>query len=203
MTGESYSFHAANASPNARSPGAPFSMAMMARRWLAYTRGHVEPGALLQELDVAGAVGVDIRQPDQEEAVGDLDREACQRRAARLLVGFHQNAGHVGDAAIGEILRQDEGQLRGVAGGQRGVGIAAERYRHLELALGMSSGKNIQFLERRRRALMPYEPLSLPTRLELVNHKLRTSIQLAGEYSPIGYSGCEPLRYWKIFAWSI
>src|ERR1700733_4338022 len=37
---------------------------------------HVEPRALLQELDVAGAVGVDIRQPDQEEAVGDLDGEA-------------------------------------------------------------------------------------------------------------------------------
>ena len=27
--------HAANASLNARSPGAPFSIAMMARRWLA------------------------------------------------------------------------------------------------------------------------------------------------------------------------
>ncbi|MGY3442983.1 hypothetical protein ACVW17_002984 [Bradyrhizobium sp. USDA 4473] len=29
-----YSPHAANASLNARSPGAPFSIAMMARRWL-------------------------------------------------------------------------------------------------------------------------------------------------------------------------
>ena len=29
-----HSPHAANASLNARSPGAPFSMAMMARRWL-------------------------------------------------------------------------------------------------------------------------------------------------------------------------
>ena len=29
-----YSPHAAKASLNARSPGAPFSMAMMARRWL-------------------------------------------------------------------------------------------------------------------------------------------------------------------------
>ena len=30
----SYSPHIANASLNARSPGAPFSIAMMARRWL-------------------------------------------------------------------------------------------------------------------------------------------------------------------------
>jgi hypothetical protein len=32
--GSPYSPHAANASLNARSPGAPFSIAMMARRWL-------------------------------------------------------------------------------------------------------------------------------------------------------------------------
>jgi len=31
---KAYSPHAANASLKARSPGAPFSMAMMARRWL-------------------------------------------------------------------------------------------------------------------------------------------------------------------------
>src|ERR1700704_731843 len=35
-------------------------------------QGYVEPGAFLQELDVALAVGIDVRQPDQEEAVGDL-----------------------------------------------------------------------------------------------------------------------------------
>src|SRR5215472_13990718 len=33
---------------------------------------HVEPGALLQKLDVARAVGVDIGEADQEEAVRDL-----------------------------------------------------------------------------------------------------------------------------------
>jgi hypothetical protein len=33
-TDSPYSRHAANASLNARSPGAPFSMAMMARRWM-------------------------------------------------------------------------------------------------------------------------------------------------------------------------
>jgi hypothetical protein len=32
---------------------------------------HVEPGTLLRELDVASAVGVDIGEADQEEAVGD------------------------------------------------------------------------------------------------------------------------------------
>src|SRR5262252_1506692 len=76
---------------------------------------HVEPGALLQKLDVARAVGVDIGEADQEEAVRDLDRKARKRRAARLLVRLHQDARHVGDAAARKILRQDEGELRGVA----------------------------------------------------------------------------------------
>src|SRR6201999_1598582 len=74
---------------------------------------HVKPRTLLQELDIAGAVGLDIGKPDQEEAVDYLDREAGERRAAGLLVGFHQDARHVADAAAGEILRQDERQLRG------------------------------------------------------------------------------------------
>jgi hypothetical protein len=65
-----YSPHAANASLNARSPGAPFSIAMMARRWLRIDQRHVEPGALLQELQIAASVSVDIGQPDQEEADG-------------------------------------------------------------------------------------------------------------------------------------
>ena len=42
---------------------------------------HVEPGALFQELQVALTVGIDIRQTDQEEAVGDLDGEPGQPRA--------------------------------------------------------------------------------------------------------------------------
>ncbi len=33
---------------------------------------HVEPGALLQELQIAGAVGIDVGEADQEEAVGDF-----------------------------------------------------------------------------------------------------------------------------------
>src|SRR5580704_10780428 len=64
---------------------------------------HVEPRALLEKLQIARAVGIDIRQADQEEAVSDLDRQSGQRRAARLLVGFHQDARHVADAAAGEI----------------------------------------------------------------------------------------------------
>src|SRR5947208_9253697 len=59
---------------------------------------HVEPRALLQELQVARAIGVDIRQPHQEEAIGDLHRKSRQWRAAGLLVGFHQDARHVADA---------------------------------------------------------------------------------------------------------
>src|SRR6266568_1595610 len=33
---------------------------------------HVEPGALLEELQIAGAVGIDVGEADQEEAVGDF-----------------------------------------------------------------------------------------------------------------------------------
>src|SRR5579859_6091860 len=60
---------------------------------------HVEPRPFLQELNVARAVGIHVGEPDQEEAVGDLHRKARERRAARLLVGLHQDAGYVGDAA--------------------------------------------------------------------------------------------------------
>ena len=56
----------------------------------------------------------------------------------RLLVGLHQDARHVADAAAGKILRQDEGQFGGVARRQRGVGVAAEQHRHLELGVGIS-----------------------------------------------------------------
>ena len=56
--------------------------------------------------------------------------------AARLLVGLHQDTRHVADAAARKIRRQDEGQFRGVARRQRGVGVMAERHRHLELAVG-------------------------------------------------------------------
>src|SRR5215475_3799173 len=87
---------------------------------------HIEPGTFLQELDVALTVGIDVRQSDQEEAIGDLDREARERCAARLLVGLHQDARYVADAAAGEVLRQDEGKLRGVARRQRRIRIAAE-----------------------------------------------------------------------------
>src|SRR3954471_9593454 len=80
---------------------------------------HVEPGALLQELQIPLPLGIDVGKTDQEKSVGDLDRERRQWRAARLLVGLHQNARHVADATAGEILRQDEGQLGGVARRQR------------------------------------------------------------------------------------
>src|SRR3954452_15851558 len=49
---------------------------------------NVEQGTLFQKLEIAGAVGLDIRQPDEEEPVGDLHRQSRERRAARLLVGL-------------------------------------------------------------------------------------------------------------------
>ena len=97
---------------------------------------NVEPVALLQQLDIALHVDVDRRQADQEIAVGDLHREAGERHAARLLVLLHQHAGNVGDAAFGEIRRQREHDLDGVARRQRLVGIAAERPGHAHVALG-------------------------------------------------------------------
>src|SRR5438309_1105735 len=45
----------------------------------------VEPGPLLEQLQIAVAVGVGGGQADQEEAVGDLDGEPGERHAARLL----------------------------------------------------------------------------------------------------------------------
>jgi hypothetical protein len=60
---------------------------------------HGEPGALLQELHVARAVGIDVGEADKEEAVSDLDREVRERGAACLLVRLHLDAWHVGDAA--------------------------------------------------------------------------------------------------------
>src|SRR3954468_2396114 len=47
--------------------------------------GNVEPRPLLEQLDIALAVGLDGGQSDQEEAVSDFDRQSCQRHAARLL----------------------------------------------------------------------------------------------------------------------
>src|SRR6478752_1559434 len=76
---------------------------------------HIEPGALLEELQVALAIGLHIRQADEEEPIGDLDREACQRRSARLLVLLHQHTRHIGDTTTIEIRRQRECQFGGVA----------------------------------------------------------------------------------------
>src|SRR6516165_12260265 len=45
----------------------------------------IEPRTLLEQLDVALLVGLDGGKPNQKEAVGHLDRQAGERRAARLL----------------------------------------------------------------------------------------------------------------------
>jgi hypothetical protein len=49
-------------------------------------------------LQIARAVGIDIGETNQEEAVGDLHLTPRERRLARLLVGFRQDAWHVADA---------------------------------------------------------------------------------------------------------
>src|SRR6202034_4246512 len=61
----------------------------------------IEPRLILEQLDIALHVGIDRGQADQEEAVGDLDRESGERNAAGLLGILHQNAGHIGNAAAG------------------------------------------------------------------------------------------------------
>ena len=61
----------ANASLNARSPGGLLDGDDGAAL-VDVDKRHAEPRALLKRLDVASAVGVDVRQPDREEAVGDL-----------------------------------------------------------------------------------------------------------------------------------
>src|SRR5438445_3161507 len=45
---------------------------------------NIEPATVLEQLHIALAIGIGRRQPDQEEADGDLDGEAGQRRAAAL-----------------------------------------------------------------------------------------------------------------------
>ena len=92
--------------------------------------------AFLQQLNVALHVGLDRRQPDQEEAGRHLHREAGQRHAAGLLGLLHQHAGHVLHAAGRRVRRQVEHDLDGVAGRQRRIGVAAQRPGHAHLALG-------------------------------------------------------------------
>src|SRR6185503_19260738 len=46
---------------------------------------NVEPATLFQKLHVALHVGLDRREPDQEEIGGHLGGGAAERRAARLL----------------------------------------------------------------------------------------------------------------------
>ena len=42
---------------------------------------HVEPGALLQELDVAGAIDLGVGQADEKDAIGYLGGEPCESLA--------------------------------------------------------------------------------------------------------------------------
>src|SRR5258708_34407768 len=49
---------------------------------------HVEPRTLLQELQIARPVGIDVGEADQEEAVGDFHRKPRHGRAAARPVGL-------------------------------------------------------------------------------------------------------------------
>src|SRR3984885_5411488 len=88
---------------------------------------NIEPRPALEQLNIALQVGIDRGQADQEEAVGDFHGKARKRGAARLLGFFHQNAGHIGDAAAGKVGRQIEHDLDRMARRKRLVGITAQR----------------------------------------------------------------------------
>jgi hypothetical protein len=66
---------------------------------------HVEPRPGLQQVDVARAVALDIRQPDQEEAVGDLEGETGQRRATRRASAVISLISRPAPEQIGNIFR--------------------------------------------------------------------------------------------------
>ena len=58
---------------------------------------HVEPGALLQELDVAGAIDLGVGLADEEDAIGYLGGEPCESSATsggsrQAGTGFRVNA---------------------------------------------------------------------------------------------------------------
>src|SRR5437660_12604551 len=52
---------------------------------------NIEPGPLLEQLQIALHVGVDRRQSHQEEAGRDLDGKTGKRRTARRLGLLHQD----------------------------------------------------------------------------------------------------------------
>jgi hypothetical protein len=83
-TDSPYSRHAANASLNARSPRGALFDGDDGAALVDVDQRHVEPGALLQELQIAAALGLDVGEADQEEAVGDFDGARQQRRGACL-----------------------------------------------------------------------------------------------------------------------
>ena len=148
---KSYCPQAANASLKARSPGVALLDRQDGAAAVVVDDRNVEPGALLQELKIALHVGFDRREADQEEARRHLHGEPGERRAARLLGLLHQDAGHVGDAAEREVGRQVERDLDGVARRQRLVGVAAERQRHRDAALGdLEIGAHGEFGRRAR-----------------------------------------------------
>src|ERR1700693_5429734 len=91
---------------------------------------HVEPGPLLEELEIALHLRIERGEADQQETVGALHGEARERHAARLLGLLHQDARDVLDAAMREVRRQREHDLDRVARRQRLVEIAPQRPFH-------------------------------------------------------------------------
>jgi len=96
-----YCFHALKASAKARSPACLFPW----REWrggCCCRHRNVEPGALLEQLEIALFFRVPVGEADQVEARGDLDRVAGERDAARRFSLLHQDAGNAGDPPAGK-----------------------------------------------------------------------------------------------------
>src|ERR1700689_547821 len=150
--------------------------------------GNVEPFLILEQLHIALPVGIDRGQADQEESIGDFDREPRKRRAARLLGLLHQDARHVGDAAAGKIGRQVEHDLDGVACRQRLVGIAAQRpgYGHPPIR-DFNVGAHGEF---RRQPRAGRNSLGAPDRRADKTFALRVVRILFVEHNPLRHRRC-------------
>src|ERR1043166_5927471 len=96
----------------------------------------VEPGALLEQLQIPVAIGRAGVEPDEEVAIGDLGHESRQRRAGGLFARFHEDARHRRDTARWKVRRQFEHDFDRVAGRQIGIRVASERPGHGNVALG-------------------------------------------------------------------
>jgi hypothetical protein len=97
---------------------------------------NIEPGAFLQQLDVAALIGRRGGQTNLEISGCDLDGEAGERRPAAPLTCFRQDSGHVCDASGPKTLGQLEHDVDDVAGRAGWIGVPAELPGHAHGAIG-------------------------------------------------------------------